>query len=271
MTRTSTVTASLCSAMIIGTLMSPATAVASECKQWDARGHWQLQQASFTVNLESIDQVGQNLTGNARYLTKESLRGPNGLGPVDGTILGDTIFFKAYWSSGAVGVYEGTVGPTGRVAGITFEESSPGKKVKWHSVQRLSCLSSAHTSTPPAKITKRLGKKKAPLDPQASGLGEAGKVITTESASDCKPGFVKRLTRAEDDVCVTPEAHDRILQENSEGAYYVDPNGSYGPTSCITGYVWRDAYNGDGVCVTPEARETAKQENLNSNSNRLGG
>jgi len=272
MSRTSTSIQAVCAALLLSGFSTGSALADTPCQQWDARGFWQILQGGFTVRLESIDIVGQNLTGDATYLTKESMRGPNGQGPIDGTITGESINFRAYWSSGAVGVYNGTIGPTGRVSGITYEESSPTKKMKWHSAERLTCLESASaTPSPPAKKSKVLGKKKPAFDPKKSSLEETGQIAPTVPVSGCKPGFVERLTRPEDNVCVFPEARARIQQENDEAEFYIDPAGAYGPNSCMNGYVWRDAYNGDGVCVTPEARETANDENRSASSNRIGG
>ena len=79
--------------------------------------------------------------------------------------------------------------------------------------------------------------------------------------STCLPGFVPRLAGPSDDVCVPPESHARVLQENATAASRRDPKGRFGPDSCITGYVWRGAFAGDTVCVTPQIRDVVREEN----------
>jgi hypothetical protein len=77
----------------------------------------------------------------------------------------------------------------------------------------------------------------------------------------CKSGFVWRVAKPDDLVCVPPETRDRTEAENNLAASRIDPNGAYGPQSCIQGFVWREAFPGDYVCVTPEIRALVQQEN----------
>ena len=86
----------------------------------------------------------------------------------------------------------------------------------------------------------------------------------------CLPGFVRRLAGPADDVCVPPESHARVIQENATAASRRDPKGKFGPDSCITGYVWRGAFAGDAVCVTPQIREVVRQENALASSRSTG-
>jgi hypothetical protein len=80
-------------------------------------------------------------------------------------------------------------------------------------------------------------------------------------ANACTAAFVPRRAGPTDDVCVTPESHARVVQENASAASRRDPKGKYGPHSCIAGFVWREAFAGDVVCVTPEIRKLVRQEN----------
>ena len=82
------------------------------------------------------------------------------------------------------------------------------------------------------------------------------------SQAHCKPGYVPRLTRNADLVCVTSDSRAQVFAENRTAASRVQPGGgAYGPNTCMMGYVWRDAYNGDGVCVTPARRDQVHLEN----------
>lgn len=87
----------------------------------------------------------------------------------------------------------------------------------------------------------------------------------------CKAGFVWRVARPSDLVCVMPESRQRVASENASAASRVDPRGAYGPASCIAGYVWREAYSGDAVCVAPEVRSLVHEENRLAASRRVGG
>jgi hypothetical protein len=73
----------------------------------------------------------------------------------------------------------------------------------------------------------------------------------TVLASYGEAGFVERLAGPLDLVCVTPESHQRLLQENATATSRRNPNGPYGPNTCITGFVWREAFAGDFVLVPP--------------------
>lgn len=92
-------------------------------------------------------------------------------------------------------------------------------------------------------------------------LPPQGKSSTGINVHGCIANFVSRLAGPNDFVCVTPESHQRVQQENATAASRVNPKGAYGPNTCITGYVWREAFNGDVVCVTPQVRALVRQEN----------
>lgn len=88
------------------------------------------------------------------------------------------------------------------------------------------------------------------------------------TAAHCTQGFVWRVARPTDTVCVTPESRALVAQENGSAATRWDPNGAYGPNTCIAGYVWREAFDGDVVCVSPERRDEVKEENRVAPSRR---
>ncbi len=82
------------------------------------------------------------------------------------------------------------------------------------------------------------------------------------AAQACKPGFVWRVARADDLVCVTPESRERVAQENRTASSRIQPGGgASGPFTCLSGFVWREAFEGDLVCVTPEVRSLVREEN----------
>lgn len=96
----------------------------------------------------------------------------------------------------------------------------------------------------------------------------ANVLVAAADPNACKSGFVWRLARPEDIVCVSPPAQARTADENHRAAERRDPAGAYGPHTCIAGYVWREAFAGDTVCVTPEARDLVAEENALAASRR---
>jgi TIR domain-containing protein len=86
----------------------------------------------------------------------------------------------------------------------------------------------------------------------------------------CKSGFVWREARPTDSVCVTPESHLRVAQENHTASSRIVPGGgASGPFTCLSGFVWREAFDGDFVCVTPEVRNLVREENQQAASRRV--
>jgi hypothetical protein len=131
---------------------------------------------------------------------------------------------------------------------------------------------------PKAEARKAIGKAKKQPAPvteiETSGVLNTNEGIELSSTVDdtaCREGFVWRLARSQDLVCVTPKSKARTAKENKHAAKYRDPDGAYGPNSCIDGYVWREAFEGDSVCVTPDIRDVVRQENSLGPSRRAGG
>ena len=122
----------------------------------------------------------------------------------------------------------------------------------------------------PITADARNGPGQQPTTLDRKILQPRSKVGDALGATECIVGYVPRLARPSDDVCVTPESHARVIQENATAASRRDPNGKYGPNSCIKGFVWREAFAGDLVCVTPEVRQSVRQENALASSRSTG-
>lgn len=120
-----------------------------------------------------------------------------------------------------------------------------------------------------ANVTKLPSATTAlPSTPISPGSAMRMSVATQGSSSfsvndpnACAAGYVWRLARQTDLVCVTPAARERTAHENAADPLLHDAKGSYGPNSCAVGYVWREAYRDDVVCVTPDTRAVVRQEN----------
>lgn len=96
-----------------------------------------------------------------------------------------------------------------------------------------------------------------------AGIASDSRAAPTQS-SRCKPGYVWRVARPQDLVCVTLDASALAAAENADARNHIDLDGAYGANSCVAGYVWRNAFDGDVVCVTPGARDRVALENIAS-------
>jgi hypothetical protein len=97
-----------------------------------------------------------------------------------------------------------------------------------------------------------------------NGTDQAPEEDSTPDASPaqrCRTGFVPRLARPSDLVCVPSESRTLVGHENDVAPTRWDPLGGYGEFTCISGFVWREAFDGDVTCVTPERRAAVKEEN----------
>ncbi len=85
----------------------------------------------------------------------------------------------------------------------------------------------------------------------------------------CQDGYVYRLIRSSDKVCVSPASKAQADADNSEAdsrkILSVLLN-AYGENTCASGYVWRGAYQGDLVCVTPDVRDQVLADNTAASS-----
>lgn len=113
-----------------------------------------------------------------------------------------------------------------------------------------------------------------PPQPGAQQPGQPAAQTCPWGPQQCLPGYVWRVAKPDDLVCVSPEERDRVADDNAHAAERVDPYCSgtaitpcpYGPSQCLPGYVWRDAWDGDAVCVTPDRRDQAHADNAEAAS-----
>lgn len=79
-------------------------------------------------------------------------------------------------------------------------------------------------------------------------------------SGSCKDGFVFRLIKSSDKVCVPPASKTQADADNA-AANSRKLVTVYGASACKDGYVWREAYTGDVVCVIPATRSQAQSDN----------
>jgi uncharacterized protein YkwD len=101
--------------------------------------------------------------------------------------------------------------------------------------------------------------------------GSAAAAAIRARMAACQSGFVWRVARPSDLVCVTPDSRARVASENLTAATRIQPGGgAYGPNTCRSGYVWREAFAGDLTCVTPAVRSQVRWENATAAVRVLG-
>ncbi|MET7457310.1 hypothetical protein ABZT03_36700 [Streptomyces sp. NPDC005574] len=104
----------------------------------------------------------------------------------------------------------------------------------------------------------------------AAGIGGGLLAPSAAHAQDygpntCRQGYVWRMARAGDLVCVTPQTRTRTANDNALAPDRTLPNGY-----CEQGYVWREAWGSDDLtCVTPQTRAQARYDNSRADDRRL--
>lgn len=122
--------------------------VEAQCKQWNVGHGWRFKQGTLPVEM-NLQQKGIVVTGTASHIVHRRIKDSNPgfdedraetmSGDVDGTVKGDRFAVRIHWNNNTVGVYEGTIGPSGRIEGKGYEQSTPRTKVRWYSETHMVC------------------------------------------------------------------------------------------------------------------------------------
>jgi len=138
----------------LGALASPAAAEGPVCLRWNVSGVWTAIQDNGTHAELNVIQGDVQIQGNASYGQGYYT------GNFDGTLNGSEMNFTVYWQappnrngryeSNSIGQYSGTISPTGRVTGATFDKSNPTTRANWYSSRQMAC---ARWSAPKAAVT----------------------------------------------------------------------------------------------------------------------
>ena len=147
----------VCGPIVLGAalcLLGANAAQATECLRWDVSGSWSAIQDNDTRADFTFTQGDTLVQGNATF-EKHWTRHGN----FDGTLNGSDLKFTVYWNIynngvNEIGEYLGTISPTGRVTGITFDKYHPEVRVPWYSSRQMGCARwsagpPATTSAPP--------------------------------------------------------------------------------------------------------------------------
>jgi hypothetical protein len=141
-------------------LAGPAAAEGPVCQRWNVSGAWSAIQDNGSHADFTVTQGDVQILGDATF-TKDW----NYSGNFDGTLNGSDIKFTVYWTDGepisnsdlhrpsSIGEYSGTISPTGRITGVTFDKTHPQTRANWYSSRVMGC---SKWRVPPAP--KALGR-----------------------------------------------------------------------------------------------------------------
>lgn len=123
-----------------------APSVEAQCQQWNVGHKWAFKQGPTKMSLD-LQQNGTVITGSAIYTVPGDSGGlltmgkiPQDVtGSVDGTVKGDSFAVKIYWDNNTIGVYNGTIRPSGKIEGTGYEQRSSSTKVNWYSATVMKC------------------------------------------------------------------------------------------------------------------------------------
>lgn len=118
-----------------------------------------------------------------------------------------------------------------------------------------------------------------PGTPPPAGTGQnqpnppAQATICPWGPNQCKQGYVWRVSRPDDLVCVTPDVREQTADDNARADERRDPicatqDCEFGPDQCLSGFVWRVITPDDLVCVTPETRDQVADDNAHEDERK---
>jgi hypothetical protein len=124
-------------------LLASHAARGAECLKWDVSGNWSAIQDNDTRAYFTVTQLDTRVEGDATFTN-----GWTRNGNFDGTLIGSDLKFTVYWNAhnnnsigSEIGEYAGTISPTGRVTGTTFDKYHPQSQTPWYSSRLMTCKS----------------------------------------------------------------------------------------------------------------------------------
>jgi hypothetical protein len=115
---------------------APGVAAADECAKWNTGALWELQQDNgFIVFLDLDPNQTHGLRGKASYRKDRTVTGL-----VEGHVTAKKLVFTIHWDNGAVGGYEATISPQGRVEGFTYDVNNRGSTAGFRGDAFLTCV-----------------------------------------------------------------------------------------------------------------------------------
>jgi len=197
----------------------PAPLAEAQCSQWNVGHGWRFKQGPTNVDL-NLQQKGRVVTGTATHnittASSDNVMGSFGgvtsvSGTVDGTVEGDSFAVKIYWENNTIGVYNGTIRPSGKIEGTGYKQGSSRTKVNWYSETRMVCAGEAAAEptkaapplmNPPPKPIAKSGK--VPANPPPKPISKSGKMPTSQASVPGVPTITAHPT-----VVTIPEGDSR--------------------------------------------------------------
>jgi hypothetical protein len=159
---------------------------AETCAKWRVPLDWVIYQDNGYRLFFTFDN-------NQEHGLRGSVEGHRGSG-LDGLFEGHVnaekqkIVFTIHWSNGAVGGYEGSISPQGRVEGFTYDKNAKGSSAGFRAESMLNCVKwiTATRSEPPAQAPSGPGSKPDATKNQ-NKLPNANDVLTPEASTGPSP------------------------------------------------------------------------------------
>jgi hypothetical protein len=209
--------------------------VEAQCQYWDVSGKWQFKQGSRQAALDvtlDLRQKGRTvITGTASHQPA----GTTGVsGNVDGTVEGDSFAVHIYWANNTVGVYDGTIRPSGKIEGTGYEQRSPSIKVNWHSTGVMKCAEAAAApAAAPVKSSASVLKdgsfaKPKPATTPVSGSGTAGGFIQMHTPTPAPTASAEADDSSSKDTEDQPGKHKKNKNKKNKHHHHHDDDQDQG-------------------------------------------
>jgi hypothetical protein len=166
-------------------LLTPASATDS-CQKWRVPLDWVIfQDNGFRLFFTFDKDQEHGIRG-----TVEGHHGTDLDGLFEGHVNAEKekIVFTIHWSNGAVGGYEGTISPQGRVEGFTYDRNAKGSTAGFRAESMLNCVKwvSSTPSAPPPQTPSGPSSKPDATKNQQGSSGQSD-VLTPEGSNGPSP------------------------------------------------------------------------------------
>jgi hypothetical protein len=135
-------------------LLIPSQAQAA-CGQWDMASKFSVSQSNDVRVDVDLTPAEAGFAGRAKYVRYDDYLDASVwvYGDVDGTLEGSDVKFTIRWGHGtgvgnSMGVYSGTVGPQGRMTGMSYDAVHPETTASWWGSEVLKCHSATAPESP---------------------------------------------------------------------------------------------------------------------------
>lgn len=131
-------------------------------------------------------------------------------GEVDGSVKGNRFAVIIHWSNNTTGVYNGTIGPSGRIEGTGYNQASPSVKVNWYSETHMVCADAA----PGAPVKEKSINEAA--DEWLEKKRREGAKPTSKGSPNQSRGFINGLQLGTPTPTPSAQAEDSSSNESDD-------------------------------------------------------